>query len=227
MKKKIFLVILLVFFLTGCSAKYKINIVGNTIEETLVVEERNELISTTDVSQALEDVIAINADSTSEFASYHFEKNLGDFNSGLTLSRNYESANEYNYNSAILNKCYDSGTIMISSKMITITTSNAFKCFDIMGDVNSDITFEITTNYKVTSNNADVINGNTYTWSINQSDDDNHILMIIDKTSSGNIIEDIKNNEITQMVTIFATFGLVIVIIGYIIYNKYKKMNEI
>ncbi len=230
MKKKILLLIMATFLITGCDAKYKLVITGNKIDESITLLEKNELISKTNIDQTLEDIIATNSDVTSDFAAYNFDKIEGLVNSGLILSNSYASHTFYNARSVILNRCYDNGSLIITTDKITILTSNDFKCFDLVSG-ESNITFVISTNYKVTANNADLIEGDTYTWNIDPNISDNHIAMAIDKTktSGGKVITPNSSifGEEVQLLLIIAGISLFMGAFGYIMYARYKKINEL
>ena len=92
---------------------------------------------------------------------------------------------------------------------------------------------------KVTSNNADIVSGNTYTWTITKENYDNKSISLamqsINEYEQEKEEEEQKQEEIKGAVDkknssytmyIFCGVLLVLILIGYAIFNKIKNKNN-
>ena len=156
-----------------------------------------------------------NTDYSSLGDSYNYNFN----NNRLTFSNEF---NRDNYqNSTAVSACYKTLSIANYNGNTIISTNNRAECFDAYPSLSS-LTINIIVDKKVTSNNADKVNGNTYTWNINRNNKNKGINLTFadkdnDKTTEEEAVE--KNIVIKKDYTmyIFAGILLVIVLIIYLI----------
>ena len=91
------------------------------------------------------------------------------------------------------------------------------------------VTVNIKTKLKVKDNNADEINGGTYTWIIDENNyADKQIYMQINK-SLINVSDTVKKNTLSslELITVILIFVIPIIILAVVIWFKAKGKNEI
>lgn len=216
MKKIIML--LVVIMLTGCTVNYNVTIDKDNITENVKISvPMNEV----DENTFSEQVSGFNS-------SYNIKTNVEDDNYIANLNRNFDFTN-YN-NSTFMNKCYDEVNITNTDSDITIKTSNTFHCIKMEDDFETQkVTVNIKTKLKVKDNNADEINGNTYTWIIDENNyADKQIYMQINK-SLINVSDTVKKNTLSslELIAVILIFVIPIIILAVVIWFKAKGKNEI
>ena len=152
-KYKMIFMVVLVAFLTGCSAEYNIVIKENTVNENIILisenEEDREILNNTEwLISYNHDIFLENASSDGEI----IDENVYD-----TISKNgnvnftHDFKNEEYKNSTAINECYDSVYFDTISGKKVISTSNVAKCLDNYPKLNS-IKVKITVEGKVIKN---------------------------------------------------------------------------
>ena len=86
-----------------------------------------------------------------------------------------------------------------------------------------EVTVNIKTDYLVEENNADSVDGNTYTWVFNK-DSKKSIDIVIDTSKSGDRVLGIVN--VSTVITIGVVIGIVLVILVLLLIRN-KKNNKI
>lgn len=222
MKK--YVLLLMVLFLSGCSADYSINIKDNKVSEKLYVND----ISKDDLSF---NYLPINFEI--DDSEYYNNKNddvsyydmIFDSN-GMTTSYDF---NYSNYSSSsILNLCYDRAIFTVDEYEMYISTSDEFLCFDNYNNLD-DVTVTISSYYKLLYTNADEYGDNKYIWHIDKNNKNNKSIVLrldsttIDKTLSEKIHDWIEKNTILVIfVGIFLVIFLIILIFRVIGYFRNK-----
>ena len=220
--------VVLVAFLTGCSAEYNIVIKENTVNENIILisenEEDREILNNTEwLISYNHDIFLENASSDGEI----IDENVYD-----TISKNgnvnftHDFKNEEYKNSTAINECYDSVYLDTISGKKVISTSNVAKCLDNYPKLNS-IKVKITVEGKVISNNADNINGNTYEWNINKENYKNKPIKLTYTTANSSQDNLIKRILSPGSVDIsFIIFALIFLIFGIVLIYFYNKTNK-
>ncbi len=224
MKKKILLLAFLLLCLTGCDATYRINFNDdNTITEEVTILAPNDFISADNLERDLQILIDFNSDEANEQGFYHYERILGDVNSGSKLSYTFANYAEFNNYSVFSKYCYDEVHVTMNNSVISVETSDNFKCFDELN--NGNVRVEIPTQYVVKNHNADIVNDDIYVWNLSADDYDNSIIIEIDRTQKSHVtaIEQITNNSIIYIIII----GVVIVVLVGTIYYAYRRYQEL
>lgn len=179
MNKKILLLILLIpiFSLTGCDAKYEMEIKDSKITENISFSVPNTY-SNQQINK-LVDYYGMNSDSG-------FKEKITDDgnNKTVSLTGHVVKIDTYFDNSdSFINKCYNSVNFTLDGGKYYIGTSKGFKCltYDYMEIKNFTISIE--TYHKVYDNNADKVKNNVYIWNININNiKKNSILFIVSKS---------------------------------------------
>lgn len=184
MKRKIITLIILLLLVTGCTTDYNL-----TIEDDYITENIVATVPYTSNNQSLKEKKAkIEADNQIlpflNNPQYVFEEK-----DGITYNKTIEKDNNNNYivnlyykysfndylKSKAYNRCFQESYIN-KEKNGTIPVVLKGKFYCLYGD---KINVNITSSRKVLGNNADQVNGNTYTWIIDSNNKDNTDIQIL------------------------------------------------
>lgn len=214
--KKIYLLIILIFLCTGCSAiKYKINFSEQISEDITTI---NDEIYDNPFKDDSEGYIITPFEKFFSDTKYDF---IGDINGNGYASSNFESIDSFINNSVVFNKLFDKNVIKKNKSKIHINI-DAKKYQYIVDKLKNINKIEISADipYYVSSHNATKVDGNTYTWIID--DIDNARIKI-------NFDMSKKYNYVDNTFSIIVIIGFSVIIFGVIIFFviKNKKANEI
>lgn len=222
-KFKIFCLICCMFLLSGCSAEYNLTIKNSTMEEDInaIFDKATE----SELANRMEGIrrTAFYNYDTRENEYYDFTKRETDDN--IILNYSYQYTGNDLYKSEAASRCYYKRIVNVTDNVITINTDNQVACLYKDGDREIDsITVNIRTALTVLENNADKVNGNTYTWYINDKNYTNKPIYIkIEK-------ERYQESFTSQVISIIVIL-IIVVVIGILIYFKAlrrrKKNNKI
>ena len=219
MKIKIFLSILLIFFLTGCTPRLTYKIIDGQITGTVEIPFDDSYTSE-EIKQKLEyysyrDNLNIKVD---------VEKDDNHYNGIATLSNMSMSA-YFKNKSALINECYEMVSFTEEDNKYYLNTSKGFKCMVYEYNVSDEITVVVETYNKVYKHNADEVKGRKYIWKINEDNAKDHSILFI-----------VGNKEYVwyyKYQSLFIGLGIVLgitLIVGLIITifkNYFNKVNKI
>lgn len=221
MKKLIILCFLIV--LTGCTANFDVSIKDNSITENVNINlTTNELQGNTALNVLRKTVGLVEGD-IQMMGKFDI---VGNKNSNPLKASIAYNFNEYDTDYALL-FCYDNQDISYSNNTLKIQTSNYFNCFDKYSMIDN-VNINVTTGYKVIENNADRINGNTYTWNITRTNKKGIKLILdttVDEIEEQKEKKENRNKLIIILLIVFSS--LLIIILSIIFAIKMKKNNEI
>lgn len=220
MKKNFILLIIVLFTLVGCDAKYEVE-----LKNKKIVEKDSLII---DKDSVIDDSIYFTIDKMASkyFLSTDFllggeKKEYYEDDKAIYQKINKMDLNEYN-NSDIFGYCYSAHNVVIEDDYVLITTSNSFNCFDRYSELeNVDIVFK--SNHKLIETNADEVGKYTYTWHINKENAANKKIYI--KLYSDKYVFN-YNHEFTKKVCIVVGIVAVILLIVLILIKKHKKASK-
>ena len=226
MKKKLLFVFLIVILLTGCKAKYSLKInKDGSVEETLVATEPPEYFdaySHTSVGKVISYVITPYIDILNE--KKYEVNNIVNVNtdSGATVKKKYSSFKEYIGNSVIYSQFTDKINYEENGDTVNISIKGRFSASTqnqaYVPVKDGKIT--ITVPYKVLDNNADHVNGNEYTWIVeNNKGQEKEIRLSYTKSKLRNL--DFNYSAIIVIVII-----IVVCFVGLVFFNKFKNSSE-
>lgn len=221
--KKIFLIIVSLFTLTGCSVEYNLEFNNEQLKENIKIGKFN--------SKNINDFEYLEPQSIvdKELTSYY------DFNyknNELNLSYKYFSIDDFR-KSNVIYSCFDLAGFTTDDNYYYILTSGEFKCLSYNNYTANKVTINFTTNYKVISENSDYYNKNTYTWIFDKNNKSNKTIEIkLDKNELAEIKLTTKEKilKIIEENSIFLIITIVLMLIGIIVFfiNKSgKKRDEI
>lgn len=205
--KKIIL-ILITLLLTGCAAKYEINIDQDKIYDNIEIYEDSTIFNnkTDKENKELNELIL---DWERGYDFYKKELFTTDKITGYRYQYDF-SFDEYTAMSQ-LRKCYDDFELT-NQNNITLKTSKEFLCGDYYPNAN-EITISITSKYTIIESNADVRSNNIHTWKINKNNYKNKpITITINKNNTYK--EDNKKSLLnTKQIIIILLFIALIIIL--------------
>lgn len=217
-RKKILLLIIILFSLTGCTVEYNVEINTNSIKEDNIVYINNS--NKDNIKQKVEELVNNYTGPTNSLGMYEqtiVEKNN---NFGMSYKKEYSDIEDYN-NSLSFSLCYDNYKLIKEKEKIIISTSERFNCFNKYKELDN-VTINIKSNLDVLSSNADVINDNIYTWHINKENASNKNINIVFKPNT----ESNKQGKIISAFVLvllsFIIFGIIILLIRLISKRKNK-----
>ena len=154
----------------------------------------------------------------------YYEKTETDLGNGYLFNYKYNfDINEYE-KARTVKESFRNYNISVNENdnTISISTDNeGIMYFDNYSELD-EVRVNIKTDYLVEENNADTIDGNTYTWVFNK-DSKKSINMVIDTTETLKEIDSRKSNNTMIIVSIV----FVIVVILLLLFVKNKKNNKI
>ena len=234
MKKRIFLLLALLFLATGCTCQYNLTIDNNVYKEdiSIIGENNNEITELNKKWQIPVDKDEYNVGTDPSTSSIPVTDTYKYSFSGSKLSLKNDFTKNAYMNSTAVSNCYNKLTIDNYSESIIISTTRNAICFEKYPSLNS-VVVNITVDKPVTSNNADSVNGKTYTWIINKNNASKKSINLVLDNSDGNdsVVNDNqainnsnKKNDYTMY--IFAGVLLVVMLLAYVIVNTIKNKDD-
>lgn len=175
MKKKLFILIPLIF-LTGCTTNYTLEITENGFNETIEGNVLKKELNQENQSDINMYSFLINGEQTVFIRNDNIYYNKTLIENKETIDYNYNYLyNENNFiNSKILKTCFENFTYENKDNKYYLKAEGGFGC-----SYAPETIINIKTDYKVLANNANKINKNTYTWTINDTNKNNLDMFII------------------------------------------------
>lgn len=230
--KKSILIILMLLLLTGCTCEYNLTIDGYSYkEEVIITGENSEEKSSFNQEWAVpidKEVYDMAGDESTELSdikteTYNYNINSDNIKFYYDLSRNEM------INSTAVSICYDKLNITNYDNTTIISTSSKNKCFDEYQTL-TNIKVNIKVDKPVISNNADIINGNIYTWNITKDDTKSINLVLNNEKVEDNEIIDNKPQQKPKKkdytLYIFCGILLIVMLSAYFMFNKLKNKNN-
>lgn len=222
--KKLLLLLIVIFCLTGCDVNYNLVISEDSFDETITLSFLKSQNSYEDVSANL-GVITPATLSSSETRYYDSDITEDSNYYNLIYKFNHDSTSISN--AYFIRNCYPDLEIVNTNDKIEISTGNQFMCYYGDDGLKADsVNINITTKMNVLNNNADNVSGNTYTWTINETNYNNKpIEMQIQKPLDVQSVIEENDNSFT-LIFVIVIMLLVILIVYLVIKFKTKKNNS-
>lgn len=238
--KKIVLVILISFLLSGCSVTYNLTIDEKTIqEETLIHQDSNNLeeLKTIYLDKPVNYNVFVEDDDIESIGSENdiYIRKFVAREGGIDVRYFYDKFNKNTISSSFAARKAFTNVGYYYNKAtntIQLSTNNGSKAFLEYPELDS-LTINIKTSYPVRSHNANSVNGNTYTWNFSKDNNNHNIVLVMDieKKDDSEIgdkdidnnkdekIEDENETSSWQLILIFVTGFIVVLFILF----KIKK----
>lgn len=226
MKKKILFVILMLILVSGCKAKYTVKInKDGSVEESLSATETPEYYdnySHTSVGKVISYVIDPYIDLLNS-KKYTVNTNVNvNSDSGATVKKKYSSFKDYIGNSIVYSQFTDKIQYEEKGDKVSISLKGKFSS----SNQNQayvpvkDGSITIVVPYKVLDNNADKVDGNSYTWLFeNNKGEEKEIRISYTKSK-------IANLDFNYSVIIIIAILIILGIIAFVIVRKLKKSSN-
>ena len=236
MKIKYFVLMLIVFMMCGCTAEVNLEINDNKMKESVDITFYQNAIYTKDIIRTsfrnyipiyATDVI-VDAEEDRAFPDIkYYEKTETDLGNGYLFNYKYDfDIDEYREARTVKDgfKSYNVSYDNTSNTLTLSTNSGRILYFDDY-PLLEEVTVNIKTDYLVEEDNADKVNGNTYTWIFNK-DSKKSINMLIDTSvnndDNNSVFIGIGNN-IFPIICIVA----VVLVVLLLMFLKNNKNNKI
>lgn len=218
--KKFVLLGMLIFLLTGCSAEININLDKELLKQEINISLDNEELTKITTFDTIENKLLTTEFSSEVLQYYHFKGETSKENYKVATFTLEKNLSDYNID-YMLNRCYDNYQLTHQDDKFILSTSSVFRCYDEY-NFDGDIILNITTTYKVLSNNADNSLGNTYTWKITKDNYQNEPISMELDLKNKSIYSD--NTIVIIILCVIIGISLIVIIT---IYGKNAKNNEI
>ena len=214
--KKIIVVLISLLLLTGCTIDYNLVIDKDSIKETITGTAYKEEYEVREEDSGLNLFYTYINDDINPLISGDglYTKDINEIDNGINYKYDFIYKNNYD-KSKIINSCIENSNVKETDTYYSIELSGEFYCL-----YSDKININVISNYVVLENNAKEVNGNKYSWVIDDSSNVNIFL---------NISKEIKYEEPskTKFISTFQLVGLIIfVVLTGITYFLYRKKNS-
>lgn len=232
--KKVLLIIVAIFVLSGCSANYNLEIYNKEYKENLVIKSLeadttkmsdwnipvNANESNADILLTTDKVVGVDYyNKRSDFTDNYYQYTYNHDFSMTNYYKSYFAAKSYDFFALFYDDTDESG----KKDLITLTTSFKNLVFTKYPELDN-LTINIKTNHKVYSSNADSVKNYTYTWHIdrnNYNDKSIQIRLYKDKYVLN------YNNVLVKKLYVFLIILGVLLIAMAIVFLRMRKANKI
>lgn len=222
--KKNFILLCIIFLLTGCNVEYNVTINNDKIDENIsVYTDTLDYISESDGNSNNINNIDYYAYNSSD-AKYKYNKTIKKSNNLYEINLTYShNPNEF-INSTALNY-FKYHSFINDEKYYYIKLQDGLKN-GYKDKISKKVLVKITTSNKVVQNNADKIEGNTYIWEITKTNADNKEIIfqvMKNEKNDGFVVKSNGNVLIMGAIAIFiVTVLIVLIYLGFTKLFNYK-----
>lgn len=205
MRKRIYLLILLVFLLCGCNAEVNITIDKDKIsEEVDIWAYQDNYYTKEQLPEAFRKYIPAFAtvpladpepDEKKKEVLY-YERKEKDLGTGYQFIYSYDFKLKNYKDARSLKNGFKSSSILEDTVAHTITMStdtSGLLYFNQYPNL-EEVKIHIQTTYKILEHNADSVQNNIYTWILTR-DNKKNIYLLLDKTNGGNVLSEDKDSQ--------------------------------
>lgn len=215
--KRIVLLVICMFFVTGCTMNYEINFGRTVINENISAEMDGNIY---EVASSIDgdgfylekELVEGKIPSLKGYKDYYSRKIRVEGNTSY-VDLNYKYSYDNYKDSYVLSRCFEKSYVENTEDYIYVSLGGNFKCFK-----EDDIRIKVSTVYDVIKHNANEVKDNDYIWDIKLSDDENKVELYIAKE----IIEKETKSSFDIKVIIF----IAIVILGIVILSMRNKIKN-
>lgn len=211
--KKYLLLFLVLLIVTGCNAKYDLEITNDTFSENIELKVDN---SDVDEIEYFNNNNLLTNSTTNN--NVYYEKTSE--NDGIYTLYNFKHTFTMDeYQNSLASQFFSVFKVNEVDGYYTIIAKN-FQKYDGYDAVPEEYEINIKTNYNVINNNADKVNNNVYTWTINKTNYKNKsIILQYTKTEK-------KENIINKVIPIIISCVIGIIYYFVLVFIRNKENNE-
>lgn len=237
MKKKYILMFLSIFFLTGCTATYELDINENIMKEKIMINnmdldfDMKEIYITNAMPVDYNLTCYLDYDRLVGPNEVKKEKNINYYNIyGTTNGLKADATMDIDSykDSRLVNMAFASLNINNYDHYISIYGFDGVDIFNQYQTLDS-FQVKITTDKEVSEHDADHVDGNTYVWRFTRDDEDKTLYIEMDSSKITKEKQE-KRKEYNLNMTAFIIFGTIGIIVAlFILYVvlKRKRVNRI
>ena len=222
--KKIILILLMIGLCCGCQVNYQLEINKDlSVQENLKATRDSsffEEYENSSMGRVVSLIIRPYLD-TLNGNKYNVNNLITDSYGGVTINKKYKSLNEYSKNTILSSQFTDNIEYKEDGNKVYLSAKGKFSHAEqdqTKFPVN-DATISITVPFKVTENNADTVDGNTYIWKFDSKDDkEREIKLVFNKEKMSD------DNSLTVIIGILIL--IILVIGGLIMFKQFKDKKE-
>lgn len=232
MKKKILILILLIFMISGCSVEVNVSISDMKIKESSDITVLENALYTKEILRTsfrdyipiyAEDLIVDTIPDQPFSGTLYYNKNTTDLENGYRFNYSYDFDIDKYGDARTIKEGFRDYSYSYRNDIISLSTDNEGLIYFNDYPLLEEVTVNIKTDYLVEENNADSVNGNTYTWVFNK-DSKKSIDIVIDTSKSGDRVLGIVN--VSTVITIGVVIGIVLIILVLLLIRN-RKNNKI
>ena len=219
--KKLILIFCLMFFVTGCDVSYELKInADETFDEKATFSFLNQDMTVDDLSVYIKTNQPISND---RYEAKYYDSHI--YTNGIYNDLVYDYVHDINSfrKSTFVDTCYPNMKITETDDEIRIESGKGFRCLNPdNGLITDHVDIAIVSELEVLENNADEVNDNTYSWTVNESNvQDKEVNLVLKRNK--------KNSMDINYFLIFGIIGVLIVIlgIGLFLISKNRQNNDI
>lgn len=212
MKKKIILLIGLLFLLCGCSAEVNLEIKDEQVSETVVIHaypsgdytmERLPGAFLKNVPAYAKDILAEDEGDVRRKGISYYTRTQEEIVNGYKFTYKYNFKLSNYKDARTIKNGFKSSNVYVDKVANTIlfsTDSGGLRYFSDEYPNLDTVKVNIKTTYKVEEHNADYVNGNVYTWEFRRDNTSKGIYLLLDKTVNGTGEEKPNDKDDTSSV---------------------------
>ena len=232
MKKKILILILLIFMISGCSVEVNVDISDNKIKESNDITIYQNAIYTKDILRTsfrnyipiyASDLIVDTVPDQPFSDVLYYNKNTTDLGNGYRFNYSYDFDIDKYGDARTIKDGFRDYSYSYRNDIISLSTDSEGLIYFNDYPLLEEVTINIKTDYLVEENNADKVNGNTYTWVFNK-ESKKSIKIVVDTSKSGARVLGIVD---TSTVITLGVVILIILIILVLLLIRNRKNNKI
>lgn len=231
--KRIILLLVSLFLLSGCSVTYTVSIVDSQMQERIMIQAEN--LSESDLLKddpwpipAFYDAPVTSEEPVMLDGVPYLKKDVFEKNGyqNWLLSYDYQK-NQYG-RATSLHSCFESiyFDYQEDQNITELKTSAGVSCLENYPDI-SNLTIQVQTDHDILNHNADQVADHMLIWRINRT---NYKTFMLQLSLQGKIDNENARKETNQDHTFlaFLVFGLFLFfIVGILIYNYQKRKNDL
>lgn len=201
MFKKIVIILMFSFLLCGCSVQYNLEIKNDVFRENIKISFNSK--DDGSYKYFSENKFYAIMDGVSNFKEYQKET---ENEKNIVFSYTYDGI-EFN-KATSLGSCFKAYNVIDENDIYIISTSKGLTCAreeDVILLDNLDVV--IKTNHIVKDNNADEVDGYTYTWHFNKDNYDKKSIYI--ELEKDNFVFNYENEFVKKMILLFSIIGII------------------
>lgn len=216
--KKLLLVIVCIFMLTGCDIEYNLTIDNDSFDEKIVLSILKQDTSFENMTDYLKNKIPI---SNERYETKFYEPSIDVHENSYDLVYDYSYDLDSFKNGFFVNNCYTDINITEDGDILNISSGKDFRCLSPDNGLIADSAkINIKTKLEVLDNNADSVNGDTYTWNINRNNYET-------KTINLKLKKVNENNFDFSFIIYIAIPIIIFGVIFVLAKNRIRKINKI